>query len=50
MVGDWNGDRATDLGVWRASSATFVNRTAASTAAATATVTEVRFGRPRPTR
>jgi hypothetical protein len=50
VVGDWNGDGGTDLGIWRAASATFVNRTAASTGTGSATVTQVRFGRPRATR
>ena len=47
VVGDWDGNLKTDLGVWDPLTATFSQRRAPSPAAAKRSVTTVTFGRAR---
>lgn len=47
VTADWDGNGVTDLGVWSPATATFSQGRAPAPTAARATVTTVRFGRPR---
>jgi hypothetical protein len=46
VTGDWDGNGITDVGIWRPATATYELRVTPA-AARTATVTAMKFGRPR---